>query len=161
MNDYVSRNEISPVDRVTRTVAPVSSVPAAPQVGETDAAALAKLVTNVAVSTSADADLKSTSEEQLASAAEYARIHARIADILAGMRAEGSATASSVTNTEADIVSLLPAPVIIIPLPPASRDMVERAEMLARDIAMSASLTRSAQAHVKPGTVDQILATAA
>jgi hypothetical protein len=161
MNEYLSRNEISPVDRVTRTVAAISSVPAAPQGGDTDTAVQAKLVAKVAASTSGDADIASSSEEQLASAAEYARIHARIADILAGMRSDGTAPVSSASNTEADIVSLLPAPVIIIPLPPASKDMVERAEMLAKDIAVSASLTRAAQAHVKPGTVDQILATAA
>jgi hypothetical protein len=85
-------------------------------------------------------------------------VHASIADILANMRATSSVSASDISEPQQDIQSLLPQPVIIIPLPPASRDMVERAEMLAKDIAGQAVLSRSAQAHVKPGMVEQILA---
>jgi hypothetical protein len=159
MNDFVSRSEILPVDRVTRTAAAVPSIQATTMASaETDAAVVAQGLTAVATQSDSGVDLAAGSEEQLASAAEYARVHASIADILANMRATSTVSASDISEPQQDIQSLLPQPVIIIPLPPASRDMVERAEMLAKDIAGRAVLSRSAQAHVKPGMVEQILA---
>ncbi|QUT05812.1 hypothetical protein KFK14_23235 [Sphingobium phenoxybenzoativorans] len=160
MNEYQSRSEIAPVDRVTRKVAAVPSVPAATPVNADTQAAVSQAP---AAPTPADnaVNLAAGSEEQLASAAEYARVHASIADILAGLRAGQSSNTQTNDEAESAITALLPQPVIIVPLPPASKEMVERAVMLAKAMADQAQVTRSAQAHLKPGTVDQILATAA
>lgn len=157
MNDYVPRTELSPADRAALT-SPVPAANGATRFGpEADARRNAAGKANPAKG----ADLAAASEEQLASAAEYARVHARIADILAGLRAESAPSAPNISATEADIVSLLPAPVIIVPLPPASKDMVERAAQLAKAMAENQVHSRAAQAHVKAGTVDQILAAVA
>lgn len=160
MNEYLSRSDIAPVDRIARSAAVVPGVTALAQTVVEAQPTPADLAATVAQSTSG-ADLATGSEDQLASAAEYARIHARIANIIANLRAGSGGGTISAADGDAQVGALLPEPVIIIPLPPASRDMVERAERLARDMAAQAALTRSAQSHLKPGTVDQILATAA
>ena len=43
-------------------------------------------------------------------------------------------------------------------MPPASKEVIERAVDLARAMAQQAAITRSAQANVAQGTVDQLLA---
>jgi hypothetical protein len=152
MNEYLSRRDIVPVDRLSRPAAVLSNAQASTRFG---AEAQVTPQGGSVVATSG-ADLAEGSEAQLASAAEYARVHARIADILANLRA--GAPKASTADSEAEIVSLLPEPVIIVPLPPASREMVEYAEMLAREMASRAVVARSAQAHIQSGTADQVLA---
>lgn len=101
-------------------------------------------------------DPKSTlSEDDLASAAEYAKVHARVADILAELRS--ASAAPTVEAAEADIQSLLPAPMILVPLPPASKEVIESAVTLGKRIAEQASYAHAAQAHLRRGTVDQLL----
>lgn len=92
--------------------------------------------------------------EQAASAADYARANARIADIFADLDAGGGADA--ISGAQAGVDALLPQPVVIIPLPPASADMVQRAIAVAQDMAAKAALTRSAQANVNPGTLQAV-----
>jgi hypothetical protein len=157
MNDYFSRGDVSPVDRVSTrgVVAPVSSISFASNEG--DPAQVASARANEAAEP-AEASLQD--EQHLASAAEYAKVHARIANIMASIRASAPAPTST-SQTDDAVSSLLPARVVIVPLPPASKDMVERAEEVARQIADRAAQSVAAQAHVKPGTVDQMMATVA
>lgn len=155
MNDYASRSEISPVERAAPR-AP-SAVGAVQPVG-------------AGASTSGQDDLSATSapkaaiidlvalDDEAAGAAEYAKVHARIADILADMRSESGGM--SVDGAAAAVQSMLPAPFIFVPLPPASREAVEQAAALAQRIADKAIYAHAAQAHLKRGTVDQILSTA-
>ncbi|MDI1297198.1 MAG: hypothetical protein PSY12_15195 [bacterium] len=154
MNEYLSRSEISPVDRVAaRAVTPVAAVPSATARASTSRQDSANSASGqVALSIEASA-----LDEETAGAAEYAKVHARIADILADMRS-GTA-AMSIDGAEASIQSMLPAPIILVPLPPASREAVEHAVQLAKRIAQQAFFAHAAQAHLKRGTVDQILAT--
>ena len=86
MNEYFSRSEISPVDRsVVRApvpaaaVQPVSATESSTEQGNMSASD-ARRQESFAV------DIVAV-DEDAAGAAEYARIHARIADILADMRA--------------------------------------------------------------------------
>lgn len=95
--------------------------------------------------------------DHAASAAEYARINARIADIFADLSA-AAATPASHADAQHRVVALMPDPVVIIPLPPASADMVERAVKLAQEMAQRAAMARSAQSNVNPGMVDELLA---
>ena len=93
----------------------------------------------------------------MASVADYARVQARIADILADVdldRADPAAARASA----ADRLDALRLPMVVIPLPPASVDAIERAVSLARDMAKQAALTRAAQANVQAGTIDQMFA---
>lgn len=156
MNDYLSRAELPPIDRASArgSVAPIS--PAMQVASESEITAQAG--SEKANDRAQTVDPSFEDEEHLASAAEYARVHARIASIMAGIRSAAPAAVSSYGAEEA-VSSLLPARVVIVPLPPASKDMVERAEEVARDIAERSAQSVAAQAHVKPGTVDQMMAT--
>ncbi len=152
MNEYVSRSDLTQVDRVSprapaplRAVQPVSSTQqAAPDLDENKAASRAP----------AEA-IAPLSDDDLASAAEYAKMHARVADILAQLRS--TSTESSLDGAEADMQALLPAPMILVPLPPASKEAIESAVMLGKRIAEQASYAHAAQAHMKRGMVDQLL----
>lgn len=146
MNEYLSRSELTQVDRVTTrapaavsVVQPVSSTTGADSQG------------NRAPQGEAPSLLP---EDDLASAAEYAKVHARVADILAELR---SAETSSFDGAQAEIQSLVPAPMILVPLPPASKETIESAVTLGKRIAQQASYAHAAQAHVRRGTVDQLL----
>ncbi|MFC4592956.1 hypothetical protein [Sphingobium tyrosinilyticum] len=149
MNEYVSRSDLTQGDRA-KARAP-SAVPAVqpvtaqqgvdPHAGKPHEGEIG-------------ADL---SEDDLASAAEYAKVHAKVADILADLRS--AASAPTIEGAEAELQSLLPAPIILVPLPPASREAVESAVMLGKRIAEQASYAHAAQAHLKRGTVDQLLST--
>ena len=90
------------------------------------------------------------------SAAEYARIHARIADIMAALRTD---TGVTVDVAATDIQSMLQTPVIIVPLPPASKEALESAAALAKRMADQAHYARMAQAHLRRGTVDHLIST--
>lgn len=94
--------------------------------------------------------------DQAASAADYARANAQIASIYANFSAVKDMPASLETAYD-QLVGLMPAPTVVIPMPPASVDMVEQAVALAKDMAERAALARAAHANVNLGTVDQIL----
>lgn len=153
MSEYVARSEISPVDRVaTRPATPVHAVqPVAvsPKAADRDGASAA--ASTPAVDTAAI-------DDDLASAAEYAKVHARIADILADLRSE--TTTADVDDAARSIQSLMPVPIIIVPLPPASKEAVEHAALLAKRMADQAVYARASHAHVSRSTVDQIVSTA-
>lgn len=153
MNDYVQRNEISPVDRVApRPVAPVVAVRPGDNSGpDVDARAPALLVSSV--DSGEGADIDAGSEAQLASAAEYARVHAEVVDMLASLRIAGENNPMAVDGTD----PMIPTPTVIVPMFPASQNMIEQAARVAQRMLDDAMLARAAQAHVLPGTVDQIL----
>ena len=146
MNEYLSRNELTQIDRVAPRAA--AALPAAQSGAATQA-----LKPHAGAQAESDA-LSPTSEDDLASAAEYAKVHARVADILADLRSEGG---TSVNEAAEQIQSLLPAPMILIPLPPASKEAVESAVTLGKRIAEQASYAHAAQAHLRRGAVDQLL----
>lgn len=151
MNDYIQRSEISPVDRIApRPIAPVtpvrSVIETAPQV---------KVPSPAPIDLREGADIAAGSEEQLATAAEYARTQAQVADIIASIRAAGSSPQAVDIANDA-LTALTPTPIVIVPLP-ASRDMLEQAARVARQLLANAALARSAQSNVQPGTVDSIL----
>src|SRR5262245_33775154 len=146
MNDYFSRGEVSPVDRVS-TRNPVVPVVPTTQVGEQNDIVIPPAAADKPVDT-AEADGGVSNEEHLASAAEYAKVHAKIASIMAGVRSSAPAVVTT-DDAAAAVSSMLPARIVIVPLPPASKDMVERAEEVAQEIAQRAAQSVAAQAHVK------------
>lgn len=151
MNESLGRNPITAVERTaTRATPPVVPVPPA---NAGDGAGSADLAKSHAALTTARVQSQ-PADDEFASAAEYAKVHARIADILADMR---SATPPSVDGAASAIESMLPQPIILVPLPPASREAVEHAAALAKRIAQQAGHAHAAQAHVRRGTADQIV----
>ncbi|BAV64646.1 hypothetical protein [Sphingobium cloacae] len=151
MNDYLSKTEISPVDRPKG----VPAVSAAPSVAvRPDDGNAAASRGRAPVLPPADG---MAVDEEVASAAEYARIHAEIADIMAHVRGNAQVT---VDEAASEIQSMLPTPIVIVPLPPASKEAVESTVSLARRMAEQSLYAHAAQAHMKRGTVDQILSTA-
>lgn len=134
------------------SVRAVGQVPPVKAVGE----AAAQSASDGGASTNSG---NSDHHDQAASAADYARANAQIASIYANFSSVKGAPASLETAYD-QLVGLMPAPTVVIPMPPASLDMIEQAIELAKDLAARAALARAAHANVNPGTVDQILATA-
>lgn len=150
MDDYVSRAELSPVDRaVVRapSPAPVVQPVAASRADE-------KLTDDQRSGVKAQPKLTSASQE-LASVAEYVEVHARIAEILADL----GAGATDVDAAAGSIQAMIPKPMVLVPLPPASKEAVEHAAVLARRIVERASYAHVAQAHVSRATVEQVAST--
>ncbi|MGC4250260.1 MAG: hypothetical protein QM605_02015 [Sphingobium sp.] len=154
MSDYLSKAEIS-VDRAAarpKAVSAVSAIqPVAVKPDDGDAAASRGRAPLLP-----PADMAAVDEE-VASAAEYARIHAEIAGIMADVRGNAQATVEAAAS---EIQSMLPTPIVIVPLPPASKEAVESTVLLARRMAEQSRYAHAAQAHMKRGTVDQILSMA-
>ncbi len=154
MNDFVSRSELSPVERTAprapspvQAVQPVSAIPF-PTDRPSPATQQATPARDIAII-----------DDDVASAAEYAKIHVEIADILADLQS-ASATAPSADAAAGAIQSLMPRPIILVPLPPASKEAVEHAAVIARRMVEQAGYAHAAQAPVRRGTVDQVLAQA-
>lgn len=89
----------------------------------------------------------------MASMADYARVQARISQILDDMNGR-------VQQAVTEMNAMASSSRVIVPLPPARMDMLELAESLARSMARQARMTRAAQANVEPLTVASVLATA-
>lgn len=150
MNDYVSRTEMPPVDRaVSRAPAPVQAVqPVAPSRSA-----------QIPASQAAKSPVKGDGvvvDDDLASIAEYVEVHARIADILADLQSG----VGGVDDAADAIQSMIPRPMVLVPLPPASKEAVEHAAVLAKRIVERASYAHGAHAHVSRATVEQVTTSA-
>lgn len=157
MNEYFSRSEISPVDRVvTRGPSAVMSVQSVEANGQRPDLAPRPSIQPQPVA-KASSTIESQPDEQLASAAEYVSVHARIASILADLRAGANGAGMSIDGAASAIQALMPAPIIIVPLPPASKEQVEHAALLARRMVDQAAQAQAAQSHLRVGTVDAAL----
>lgn len=157
MNEYFSRSEISSVDRIaTRAPSAVSSVQSIEANGQRpDLAPRPSIQSHPVAKTAAAIEVHP--EELLASAAEYVNVHARIASILADLRTGSNDARMSIDGAASAIQALMPAPIIIVPLPPASKEQVEHAALLARRMVDQMAQAQAAQAHLRVGTVDAAL----
>ncbi|HUD94337.1 hypothetical protein [Sphingobium sp.] len=146
MDDYVSRTELSAIDRtVVRAPSPASVVQPVAAGSANDSLAQDRKASIVQ-------PIASNASQELASVAEYVEVHARIAEILADL----SAGTTSVDAAAGSIQTMIPKPMVLVPLPPASKEAVEHAAVLAKRIVERASYAHVAQAHVTRGTVEQI-----
>lgn len=146
MDDYVSRTELSPVDRtVVRAPSPVPVVQPVEASRSTDSATQERR---------APVAQTSSASQELASVAEYVEVHARIAEILADL----DAGATDVDTAAGAIQAMIPRPIVLVPLPPASKEAVEHAAVLAKRIVERAAYAHVAQAHPTRATVEQIAA---
>lgn len=155
MSDFLSRSsEITPVDRsATRAPSPVAAIRAAGAKGSD--------LDNAPRRGFNRDNAPITVDEELAGAAEYAQMQARIADILAELRDRSDGANAAVADADAAIRSLMPVPVVIIPPAPADKTELELAVGLAERITQQRAQAIAAHAVVRPGTVEGMLASAA
>ena len=147
MSDYFPRIELPPVDRTVPRA--ISSVQAVQPIVAGHSAPSANPDARASVP---QIDIAGV-DEDVASAAQYVEIYARIADILADLDSSGS-----VDGAAQSINAMLPRPIVLVPLPPASREAIEHAAVVARRMVDRAAYSHAAQAYLPRGVVDQIVA---
>jgi hypothetical protein len=148
MDEYRSRTELSPVDRtVVRSLAPAQAV-------QPVAASRASDGPDVRARAPAPRAEKADIDQDLASVAEYVEVHARIAEILSDL----GRGAISVDDAAGAVQGMIPKPIVIVPLPPASREAVEHAAAVAKRIVERAAYAHASQAHLSRQAVEQIAA---
>lgn len=155
MNEYPSRSDLQPVDRsVRRALSPVQSIQ---PVGANSTSSAPGRNAATARDPAPQGDAAKL-DDTVAGAAEYVKIHTQIAGILADLRStDGSST---IDTAAAEIQSLMPVPIILVPLPPASKEAVEHVAVIARRMVEQMAYAHAAQAPLNRGTVEQVLATA-
>lgn len=148
MDEFRPRTELSPVDRtMARPVTPVRTVqPAASSNGDVGADANAHPAVQRADPSGIDPDL--------ASATQYAEVHARVSEILADLD-QGMIGVNDAADT---IQGMIPRPMVIVPLPPASREAVLHAEAVAKRIVERAANSGSVHARLARAAVEQVVA---
>ena len=150
MDNVVSRAELTPVDRsVVR--APSSAAAVQPVAASRANDALTRDGRR-----GAEPPQQPDAAQELASDAEYVEVHARIAEILADL----SAGRADVQGAADAVDALIPRPIVIVPLPPASKEAVEHATVIARRMLEQAAYAKAAQGANSRATVDQVLASA-
>lgn len=148
MDDYRSRTELSPVDRaVVRAAAPSQSVrPVAESRSNMNADSGARTAVRPPDAAQVDVELASTTQ--------YAEVHARVSQILADLN-KGILGVDAAAGA---IQTMIPRPMVIVPLPPASREAVQHAEAVAKRIVAQASHAHAAQGRVSRSAVEQVTA---
>jgi hypothetical protein len=96
--------------------------------------------------------------ERSEAAANYARIQADIADVIARFDPPPTRNVSdkAAAATQA-LVDLMPQPVLVLPMPPADPHMIAFVAQVAQSMASQAAMARAAQARVSAGVVDQVI----
>lgn len=95
-------------------------------------------------------------EKQLSTAAEVAEAQAKVAALLSEVSAANDVPLDA-EALERQIAALQPRPTVIVPMPPADRDAVERAIEIAQSIRASAMLSINAQANVDAAVAEGLL----
>ena|GEM_PF-5626517 len=88
--------------------------------------------------------------ERSTAAADYARIHAEIADVLAGLQQSPANRPNTTDDADRAILALMPNPVVMLPQPPTDAQMVAFVAQVAQSMARQAAQTRAAQAGTTP-----------
>lgn len=82
-------------------------------------------------------------------AADYAKIQADIADVLASIK-PSAAPASAANDANNAILAMMPNPVVMLPMPPTDAKMVAFVAQVAQSLALQAAQARAAQAVATP-----------
>jgi hypothetical protein len=94
-------------------------------------------------------------DDRVRAASAYAEVHARIVTVLADLQGQSAPDrAASLAAAEGSLLSLMPQPAVVVPLPPANREMVEFVAQVTQSIARQAAQTRAAQSGVSAAMVD-------
>lgn len=88
--------------------------------------------------------------------ADYAKVNRDIASVVDSLGPPPAST--DTTQAENMVLSLLPQPSVVLPLPPADQDTVAFVAQVAQSIQRQAALTRAAMSGVTPVVVDAAIA---
>jgi hypothetical protein len=92
------------------------------------------------------------SESTARTFADYARVNRDIANVVDSLGPPPAAV--GVESAESAVLSLLPQPSVVLPLPPASQDTIAFVAQVVQSIQRQAALTRAAMSGVAPVVVD-------
>jgi hypothetical protein len=95
-----------------------------------------------------------TVTDRSTAAADYARIQASIADVLARIRPVSNKTDDVAEAANRSIIALMPSPVIMLPMPPTDPQMVAFVAQVAQSVAERSAQARVAQAYATPIMVE-------
>ena len=151
MDNFVSRAEMTPVDRaVVRAPSAVAMTPPVSASRTKDSLAQDSLAQD-----RRNGDRQPEADPvapEMASIAEYVEMHARIAEILADLRAG----ASDLPTAALAVNAMIPNPIVVVPLPPASKEALDHAAATARRMIERAVFANAAQGNLPRPTVEQI-----
>lgn len=155
MNEFMPRTEpaasvVSATERVSAVVRPVTRASATSS--RTDAVAAKPPPRSDAAGVSATHD--SATEEFARAAAIYARVQRGIDDTLRNLDGQRRGSQAALLEAENSLMALMPQPVVVLPLPPASEDMVAFVSGVTQSIARQAALARAAQGNASAAVVD-------
>lgn len=156
MNEFLPRTEpiASNAERMPAGVRTVPAVVALP--GRTDTTGLPNARRAASGQAGAFAVMD---DDRVGAAVAYAQVHSRIVTVLADLKAQAApAHPALLDSAEHSLLSLMPQPVVVLPLPPANRDMVEFVVQVTQSIARQAAQTRAAQSSVSAAMVDAAVA---
>jgi hypothetical protein len=140
MNDFLPRTgPVAPVPSATERSPAVRVLPA----GDTTSSG-----------TEADKAYQPSVTSRSAGAADYARLKADIADVLARIEPTANKVDERVTSAERSLMALMPNPVVILPMPPADPQMVAFVAQVAQSVAERVAQARAAQANPSPLMVE-------
>ncbi|MBO9576006.1 MAG: hypothetical protein J7494_09740 [Sphingobium sp.] len=141
MNEFLPRTE------------PVASVVSA---GERGLAGVRGVVAAAQAGSHADANAQQDAQltERSAAMANYAKVQADIADVVARFDPPPANPAQAAQEADASIMALMPQPVVMLPLPPTDQDMIDFVAQVAQSVAGQAAMARAAHARVSPALVD-------
>lgn len=83
-------------------------------------------------------------------AADYAKIQADIADVLASIKPSTTSSSNAADDANNAILAMMPNPVVVLPLPPTDAKMVAFVAQVAQSLALQAAQARAAQAIATP-----------
>jgi hypothetical protein len=156
MNEFLPRIEpvasvVSATERVTASVKAVQ--PVSQTASRTDASTGSATARQDA--SEQTGGVTRVSDDQAEAAADYARVQAKVASVLADLAAQSnSSSTNALGDAEQALLSLMPQPMVLLPQPPTSQQMIEFAAQVSLSIARQAALARAAQSNVSAGTVD-------
>lgn len=110
-------------------------------------------VTPVATHADANAQQDAQLTDRSAAVASYARLQADIADVVARLEPPRT-TSADAGKAEQQLLSLMPQPVVVLPMPPTDQKMIEFVAQVAQSLASQAAMARAAQASISPATVE-------
>ena len=131
--------------------------PTAPVASATERGPFARVVPVVKAtrtSTEAGAAAQTNLSERSTAAADYAKIQADIADVLARIEPPVADPVKTAGAAEAAIVALMPSPVVVLPLPPTDPQIVAFVAQVAQSLAERTAQARAAQANATPILVE-------
>ena len=106
--------------------------------------------------TDANAQRDTQLQERSEAMASYTRLQADIADVVARLDPPRPNGGELAAEADQALMALMPQPVVVLPLPPTDKDMIEFVAQVAQSVASQAAMARAAQGRVTPALADAV-----